>query len=498
MNSIPANQLVSVVPSVLGAGGNPLSLNSVFLTQDTSIPLGTVKAFATLADVQDWFGSSAQESLLAAVYFGGWSDSTTLPGQLYFAQYNEAAVAGYMRGGSLAGMTLAQLQGLSGQLTLLVDGVSTTSLAINLASATSFSNAAALIQTGVQGGTPNTTATVTYDSLRQAFVVTSPTTGAASAITVATGTLSAGLKFTTATGAVTSAGAVAGTPAGILGDVLDVTNNWALFMTTWEPDTDGKLAFADWVQTQNERFGYVAWDSDATPQAGTAPSSFGAQVAAAEMDGIFVVWDADGKKAAFVCGITASIDFEQAEGRITYAFKSQAGLTADITNATVANNLLANGYNFYGSYATANDQFTILQNGAVAGAWRWFDAYVNQIWLNNALQLAYMDFLTNAKSVPYNAAGYAQLGNVAQDPIDAALLFGAIRPGVPLSQSQRAQVNTAAGANIADTLETQGYYLQILPASALTRANRESPPMTLWYMDGGSIQKIDLASINVQ
>ena len=131
--------------------------------------------------------------------------------------------------------------------------------------------------------------------------------------------------------------------------VVDVTQNWATFMTTWEPNLAGKEAFVAWVQTANERFAYIAWDSDVTPLAGAAPASFGAVVLAAEDDGVFVVWDTDGKKAAFVCGITASIDFTQPNGRITYAFKSQAGLTADITDATTANNLIANGYNFYGS-----------------------------------------------------------------------------------------------------------------------------------------------------
>jgi uncharacterized protein YcgL (UPF0745 family) len=77
------------------------------------------------------------------------------------------------------------------------------------------------------------------------------------------------------------------------------------------------------------------------------------------------------------------------------------------------------------------------------------------------------------------------------------LNFGAIRTDVPLSESQAAQVNTAAGLKVDTTINTQGYYLQILPASAQVRQNRQSPPMTLWYTDGGSIQYINLASIDI-
>lgn len=498
-NSIPASQLVNVVPGVLGAGGNPLSLNGVFLTQDTSIPLGSVKSFSTLADVQAWFGAGAQESLMAAVYFAGFTGATVLPSKLYFAQYNGAAVAGYLRGGSMAAVTLTQLQALSGTLTVVIDGVSHVTAAINLAGATSFSNAAALIQAGLLAGTPTSSATCTYDALRQAFVITSPTTGTSSNVAFpTTGTLATGLKFTSATGAVVSAGAAIATAAVCMANVVANTQNWATFTTVWEPLLASKQDFAAWVQTANQRYAYIAWDSDVTPLAGAAPGSFGAITDAANQNGVFVLWDPSGLKAAFVCGTTASIDFTRREGRLTYAYKGQAGLVADITNATTAANLLANGYNFYGSYATANDAFVNLQNGAIAGVWNWLDSYINQIWLNNALQLAFMTFLTSAKSVPYNAQGYSLLRAAALDPITSAINFGAIRPGVTLSSSQAAQINSNAGTEIAPTIQLIGWYLQIVPADAATRTARGSPPMTLWYTDGGSIQKITLASIDIQ
>lgn len=576
MNSIPASQLVNVIPSVLGAGGNPLSLNAVFLTDDDSIPIGTTQAFSTLEDVQNWFGPTSIEAVLAGVYFSGYEGALTLPGVIYFAQYNAGAVEAYLRSGSFAGTTLAQLQALSGVLIINIDGRIVTSVNIDLAGAASFTNAAALIQTGLQtaagvfsgdatidngagaagntltitavttgavhlgdvvvgGVTPATitafltgtggvgtytvngaaqdfnpggavtvasAATVTYDAQLARFLVHSPTTGDDSTIGFATGALSAGLKLTAATSAVLSQGADAGTPAGTMATVAQVLQNWATFMTTFEPDTATKLLFATWVQTTNKRFAYVAWDSDAGPLDGDDPTSFGAQVTAAEMNGIFPIYEpaddsGNGRKAAFVCGTVGSIDFLQTQGRLTFAYKGQAGLVADITDATVADNLQANGYNFYGAYATANDRFVNLQRGSTPGPYKFFDPYVNQIWFNAALQLAFMGLLTSIRSLPYNTAGYNLLRAAALDPITTALNAGVIQPGVTLSNSQRAQVNTAAGANIADTLQTSGYYLQILDADPVVRANRGSPPMTLWYTDGGSIQNIELASIDV-
>lgn len=579
MNSIPASQLVNVIPSVLGAGGNPLSLNAVFLTDNTAIPIGSVQAFSSLESVQEFFGAASIEATLAGHYFSGYDGALTLPGTLFFAQYNEAAVGAYLRSGSLAGMTLAQLQALSGVLELDVDGETVTSANINLAAAGSFTNAAALIQTGIQtaggifngngtiddggglagntltitavtsgelhvgdviagvGITPGTTitafgtgvggvgtytvsgaaqlvdpavavtvastATVAYDAQRAAFVISSPTTGANSTITVASGSLAAGIKLTTATGAVLSQGAAAATPAGKMASIAQVTQNWATFMLTFDVDTATKVDFAEWVQTTNKRFAFVAWDTDAAPLAGPAAGSFGALCVAAEMDGIFPIYepatdDGNGRKAAFICGTVASIDFAAVQGRLTFAYKGQAGLVADITDETVADNLMGNGYNFYGAYATANDRFVNLQRGSTPGAYRFFDSYVNQIWFNNALQLSLMGLLTSVRSLPYNTTGYNLMRSAMLDPVQLALLNGVIQPGITLSNSQRAQVNTAAGASIADTLQTTGYYMQILDADPVTRANRGSPPATIWYTDGGSIQNVELASIAVQ
>jgi hypothetical protein len=106
--------------------------------------------------------------------------------------------------------------------------------------------------------------------------------------------------------------------------------------------------------------------------------------------------------------------------------------------------------------------------------------------------------LTNVKSIPYNPAGYALVSAAMQDPINAALNFGLIDQNVALSADQIAEVNNAAGTAIASTLQSQGWYLQIQTASAQTRGNRTSPPITFWYVQGGSIQSINVSSVEVQ
>ena len=67
-----------------------------------------------------------------------------------------------------------------------------------------------------------------------------------------------------------------------------------------------------------------------------------------------------------------------------------------------------------------------------------------------------------------------------------------------LSASQIAAVNASAGAKIDTVLSSRGWYLQIKDPGATVRAARGTPIITLYYMDGGSIQTITMASILVQ
>ena len=186
MSTIPVSQIVQVNPGVLAAAGSAVNLNGLILTQSTYPAIGSVMSFATAAAVGAFFGLSSTEYSMASTYFASYTNSTKTPGMLYMAQYNEAQVAGYNRGGTL-GLTLAQLQALSGTLTIVVDGTSVTSSTINLSSATSFTNAATIIQAGFTG----LGATVSYDALHSCFTVTSSTVGAGCSFTgtIATTTL---------------------------------------------------------------------------------------------------------------------------------------------------------------------------------------------------------------------------------------------------------------------------------------------------------------------
>lgn len=649
MTTIPASQLVSVLPNVLSAGGNALDLTGLVLTQNTRVPTGQVLSFPNDGtSVSDYFGPSAEEVGIADVYFNGFDNSTRKPEAIFFARFTSAAATAFVRGGPVNVLTIPQLKGLSGSLSVVMDGLTYSAASIVLAAATSYSSAAAIIKTainatlpsaasftaaiapgtasvtaGISGNVMNVTAVgsgtlvvgailtgtgvtagtqiqaqlsgvaggvgtyavsiaqavvdgttisasygtmtvsavasgtlsvgqavsggttvantqitalgtgtgltgtyivnltqtvastsltstgyaldVTYDSVSGGFVITSGSWGAGSTVAYPTGTLAPEIFMTEATGAVLSQGAAATTPATFMDSLTNLTQNWATFMTVTDPDAgngcEQKILFSQWVNTTNNRYAYVAMDTDAAPRASNnATASFGNRLLAADYDGTCAISAVDFSQRydAFICGSAASINFEALNGRITFAYKGQTGLIADVTTATDASNLIANGYNFYGAYATANDQFRLFQKGTVSGRFQWLDSYVNQIWLNNAMQLALMNLLANTNSVPYNNAGYSLIYQSLADPINAGVNFGAIRVGVTLSTQQIAQIRNATGVDATRPLFDQGWYLQIVDASAQVRQDRESPNILFYFCDGGSVQKIVLNSVLVQ
>jgi Protein of unknown function (DUF3383) len=605
MTSIPASADVAVQPGVLSGGGSPLSLNAIIATQSTRPPIGSrgpipVK-FPNAAAVGAYFGLNSTEYELALVYFSGFTNCTALPGALFYGQYAENAVAGYLRSGSWLNAALATLQALSGILTIAIDGMTVVSANINLSGAASFSAAATLIQTGLQTpggiwsgtatlvntsevmtvvstvsgqlyigapvtgtdipvgttvasfgtyttmsgvGTVNlsqaatgtvgsaesvlstSAATVNYDGVLGVFNIVSGTTGATSTVAFpTTNSFSTGLLLTQVEGAVLSLGSAAQTPAGFFNAMVAQTQNWVTLLTAWEPLLSEKIAFAAAVNAAspagNERFVYAGETTEVSITEGPAPSSYPVQTAAYNgrvalyseaptvlSDGT-VVGDTYGKLAAFIAGAIASINWGALNGRITFKFRNNSQLVPSVVDLTTAENLDANGGNlaangtsYYAAVATANQQFQYLRQGGISGEWDWIDEYVDQIYLNSQFQLALLNLLVTINAAPYAPIGYNEMRAAMSDPINEALNNGSIVKGVVLSGAQIAAFNAAVGptaaGSAATTLFQQGWYLQILDPGAQARTNRTTPNATFWYTDGGAIQSINLASIDVQ
>ena len=128
----------------------------------------------------------------------------------------------------------------------------------------------------------------------------------------------------------------------------------------------------------------------------------------------------------------------------------------------------------------------------ISGQFEFVDAFLGNLWIRNALQVAIIEGLNQSGRVPYTDEGYTLIRAWCADPINRALTNGAIEPGVELSEAQKAELYAEIGEDVASQIFTDGYYLQVSDPGASVRAERESPICGLWYTYGGSVHKINL------
>lgn len=503
--AIPASQIVQVNPRLLTPGGTDLEFNGLFLSSSDFIPTSQlVLPFSDPDSVGGYFGLESAEYQAAVTYFQGYDNSFQKPRALYIARRIAEECAPFIRGaafGAPASQTLAALKAVTaGTLTITLGAHEGTLSNINFSTASSLSDAADILQTAVQaesaGGSAWTAASVAYSSLFDAFIITGGESGAESGVSYASGTVAEAMRLTQNAGAVLSPGMDAMTPAENMEAVLELTENFVCFTTVDQPTQDDALAYAEWASGKGVNYLYLYWDNDQKLLQPNNTSTIAAALKEANVGATCGIWDSL-DYAAFVMGTAASIDWERRNGAITFAFKAQDGLAANVVTGTNATNLTAQGMNFMGDYATRNDQFIFLYPGQMFGSWTWIDTYLNAVWLNNALQVSIMAGLSQSPRTPYTDAGYTMVRAWCMDPINRALKNSVIEPGVTLSESQKAELFREAGRDISTELYTNGYVIQIDDASPAARQERESPSCSLWYTYGGAIHKLTLASTAV-
>lgn len=491
--TIPISQVVTINPGVIGTGGNPLAVNGVFVSSNALVPVGQLLSFPSADDVADYFGVNSDIATLATNYFMSFDNSQKKPQSMLFAPLSTSGRPAWVNGTSLAGQRFADIQNIKGSLVVTVNGTAYSTDSLDFTQATNFSEIATAIQTALDIAS---VAKVTWNSTLSKFQITTEEANGEQSITPVTGT--AAISLGLASGIV-SQGANAETPTETMNRAKDLSLNWGTFTVIDETTSTQKEDFAAWTNAQNRRYLYIPWDND--PLAIVANSTtFVTNIVANQYEAVLPVYD-NPSVAAMVMGTFASIDWEAAEGRVDPAFKSQSGLEPTVNSLAEATALLGNGYSYYGAYAASGEgnNYNFFYNGALPGSdYGYADTFVNQIFLNSQLQLAIAELLMSVRSLPYNADGYSKIRLACATPISQAINNGTIRLGIALSDLQKAQVISAIGFDVSTELYTQGYYLHIDDASVQTRGQRQSPPATLLYMDGGSIQQITLGSIVIR
>ena len=274
-------------------------------------------------------------------------------------------------------------------------------------------------------------------------------------------------------------------------NLTDKFTNFVTFTTLDEPTDEEALELAQWATTNYTAgvlYLYVCWDTSKANFDSNNTEVISEQLQVENIGATCVCFGVT--MAAFVMGVTASIAWDQANSTITYAFKHLSGFGADINSTKEANALDKHKVLYMGNFATRNDNFILSYNGAMLGEWDWLDAYINAVWLCNALQVQLMAMIEAANRIPYNENGYAKIRSNCKDIIERAINNGVIDLGVNISNAQKAELTTLLGADYSDEIRNNGYFLQIVDATAAIRQARNTPSINLVYTYAGAVHKL--------
>lgn len=509
--SIPLNVLIPVTGSVVNSGFNQYTLAGLCLTKNTIIPndgVNNVQKFYNAASVGTYFGLSSAEYAFAVNYFNSYTNTTTLPPYIYFGLYIDVALAPYTRGSAVTNTSLAALQAITtGTLTVDFNGAPVTTAAMDLSAITSYSDAAviiaaALVTAGILG------ATCTWDSTTQAFTISNGITGSSETVTYCSnGTVAAAMNIEQSQGAVLSQGSDIVTPQTNLTTLANITSDWATFTNLWtlaDSPYTVQIAFCDWISSQNNQFAYVLWSTETnltipnnTSNVAHALVTAGYGTLANDQITFNVpIYPNYGlvNLAAAIMGTAASINYNNVNSVISFAYKSYAGITPLVNTQTAYQALLANSFNFYGVFNSAANSYNFTQTGVLGGIYKWFDFLTNQLWLANQIQSSIAAFFANAKLVPNDQLGYNQIIQIINGVMQQATNNGVVTVGNQFSAATIAILTSQAGYPINSFLTKKGWYLQIIPVAPDLRVERMPPTTTLWYTNAGSILTLPITT----
>lgn len=517
--SIPLYNYVSVNTGTISSGAVGVTLAALALTKaQYTIPFdttgGLVQTFTNLAAVQDYFGIGSNEDIAAARYFLSYKNSLTIPPYMLFARYTEEAEAPWIKTAQVAGgialaTWLAQIKAVTaGAITFVFDSEDVPLTGLDFSAATSLDDVADILQTALIVALTGaaTVAFQTYSGSVNpigAFIASNGlTTGTDTVGFCAVSDLATLLGFTEAGAAVLSQGTLALTAAQNMNAIINITTDWENFYHLWDTSEDvdyaTDLALSSWA-TDTNKYMFCLWSLE---------NNLG--IPGNEDNIATVIDNANASKTiitfgnithnSFLTSIGASVNYSEANSRLTVDYKTQEGLLPSVTDLTFAQALEAKGVNYYGKVSNSSNKWNFYFNGKafdplnfVANAW-------DQRWLANAIANASIELLLTLGSLPYDQPGYSTLhAALMSGPAQAGLKNKVIQKGNSFTLSQVAQLKQESGGiNIAPNITQSGYYIQVVPATAQQRIDRDAVIVNFWYTNGGSIMRITTNLVFVQ
>lgn len=482
---LPLSRLIGVSVTIDPTAAATANFNSLVIIGDSDVIDTDARMvhYGSLEEVATAFGTASEEYKAALLWFS----QLPKPSDVYVGKWAQGATKGRLIGAALttAEQALANFTAVTtGSLKLQIDGAAATTVTgLNFAAATSLSNVASIITTGLAAA-----AVCTWDGSR--FIIKSATTGASSSIGYPTAPASgvdikALIGSTLAQGARTVTGIVAETAVTAVTkiDALPTFVYGITFASTNLVDAD-RSAVAAYVEAASRPHIYGVNAAAAATIDGTQTTDIASVLKAAGYKRSTVQYSSTTPyAAASLLARVLTTDFQAQNSTITLMYKNEPAVTAESLTTAQADALQTKRANVFITYDNAT---AIVQYGTMAG-----DAYIDEMvgldWLANEVQTEIFNVLYGNKKIPQTDAGVHRLVNAAEVACDRAVKNGLLAPGTWTSNDIGQVTN---GSYL-----SKGYYVFTSPLrtqSAADRAARKSPPILIAAKLAGAVHTVDI------
>lgn len=472
MSTVPISEYVNVsialapTPQGLAGFGSLLMVSPEAADGHNPVTVQErVRQYSSMSAVATDFPDGAINKAATAYY-------AQQPKPLYFMVGLQNAVASAAKAISSGVCELATLQAVdAGGFSITIDGVVTTITAVDLSATTSLDQVATAVQTKLD--TARTGTTCVNDN--GYFIISSPTTGTASTITVASAdvdTLAASMKLLDAT-------LVQGENAESLTQALTACENastafYGVVVDDKYDDVEADiLAVSDWVQARTKVFFNTTHDA-AVLAAGNDTTVAG-QIDGKENGRTLSVYapQAATYAGASVAGRAFTVNFEGTNTTITLMYKKLP--TIPVAKLTSSQNAKLNEINCNVFLDVGGNSF--FAESKMAGG-TFFDTVHGTDWLQNRIETDVFNLLYQSTTkVPYTDVGIGMIVQKVEQGLRQGVTNGLIAPG-----------NTTDG----EYLEL-GYKITYIPVSDVSSAdkgNRIYRGITFVAVGAGAIHKV--------
>lgn len=468
IGAIPFSRYINIVS---GVGGAQIvaerELIGRLFSNNQLIPPQSFLEFSNAADVALYFGSTSDEYLRAAFYFGWVSKNITQAKKISFARWVSVGVGSQIHG-KIASYSLSALTAISsGGFGLTLGGFTHELSGVSLSGLGSLSDVAAAVQAAIRaysaGGDAWTGATVSYNSTRGSFDLVSGTTGTdVIAVTAAAEGVDLASALGWLTGAVLCNGSNVETLTEALNTSAGLSNNFGsyLFLQQGAFTANQFEEIALWNNTNNNLYMFCL------PVTAANAAVISAGIMDYEGCAMSLSLTANEYPEMVPMVVLAATDYTKANAVQNYMYQHNFNLTPSVLNSADANTYDALRVNYYGQTQYAGQYLAFYQRGVLTGgdnAPTDINTYANEMWLKTAMAASLMNLLIALAQVSANLGGKSQIMAQLMSVVKLALKNGTISVGKTLNQTQKAAVTTyTTDPDAWQQVQNIGYWLGLV------------------------------------